>query len=244
MTLAQLFDLADARSGYVRTAKPQLVWSAITAAARSMYLWIKKENSGFFIKWDTTTIAIIAGTDEYSCPPDLDQIVRFSERLNAQDTYREILPTGINTPLFKQNQFDNIISITGGQTSSFSYIGPYSPGTAGVDGQQDIEEAAVEAEVYRVRLAPKPTDVRQTEVVYSAKFIEMTKKEDVCVIPPDGRDALLDYAVAELLRGKNDALAEKLEGSGDKKRELYLTSVRDRQIQQYATIEPYIDDLS
>lgn len=235
MTLAQIFALADQRSHYVRTAKPDLIWSAITEAARTMYLWIKKENQGFFIKWDTATIAFAYNVDEYACPADLDQIVRFSERLNSQDGYREILPTGVNSPLFRQSQFDTVISTAGVQMSDFSYIGPYFPAAA-----TDVAELAA---IQKVRIAPKPSEARQTELIYSAKFVEMAKPEDLCVIPPDGRGALLDYAVAILLQGKNDALAASMETAGDKKRELYLTSVRDRQIQQYQTVQPYLDQL-
>lgn len=235
MTVKQLFELADARSHFVRTARPELIWLAITESARQMYFWIKKENQGFFIKWDTGTIVFAAGTDEYACPADLDQIVRFSERQNAQDKYREILPSGINAPLFKQSQFDTVISTAGVQMSDFSYIGPYFPAAA----TDTIELAAVQ----KVRIAPPPSEARQTELIYSAKFVEMARDEDLCVIPPDGRGALLEYAVASLVRGKNDALADSLEKAGDKMRELYLTSVRDRQIQQYTTVQPYLDQL-
>lgn len=243
MTPAEIFALADARSGYVRTAKPDLIWSAITEAARSMYLWIKKENSGFFIKWDTATIAFVANQDEYICPPDLEQIVRFSERLNSQDKFREILTSAINAPLFRNNQFETVISTTGIQQSVFAYIGPYLTGADGEAGDQADDEAAAEAEIYKVRIAPMPGEAHQTELVYTAKFMEMRSDKDVCVIPEEGRGAVLEYAIAGVLQGKNEALAGSHKAAGDEARDLYLTSVRDRQIQAYPGVQPYLDQL-
>lgn len=243
MTPAEIYNLADARSGMVRTARPELIWSAITEAARSMYLWIKKENAGFFIKWDTTTIAMANTVEEYTCPADLDQIVRFSERINAQDRFREILPTNINAQLFRNSQFETLVGPAGAGQSIYSYIGPYLPGATGTVAAQAADEAAAEAEIYKVRIAPTPGEAHQTELVYSAKFIEMRSDKDVCVIPEEGRGALLEYAVANLLAGKDDSKAVAARAMGDEAKELYLTSVRDRQIQQYSGVQPYLDQL-
>lgn len=244
MTLKQIYALADSRSHFVRTAKPDIIWSAITEAARSLYFWIKKENKGFFIKWDTTTIAFANAQEEYTCPPDLEQIVRFSERQNSSQSWRQLTPSGVNDPLFKASQFEDVIILSGIVFSDYAYAGPYLTGPSEQTGQEAIDEAAEQAEVYKVRIAPIPSSVRQTELIYTAKFLEMTEDTDVCIIPEEGRGVLLEYAIANLLRGKSDEEAVAIKASGDEMRELYLTSVRDRQIQEYAIVQPYLDDLS
>lgn len=238
MNLKQLYDLADSGSYYSHTEKTDDIWSALTESARRLYLWVVKENRGYFIKWDTTTIAIVPGTDEYRCPMDLANILRFSERSDPSGRYRPMTPTRVESSLFIANQFEDLLSPVDGPFSDFSYIGPY---LGAAQSQQQTGDQPPGP--YSVRLAPTPQDPRETELVYSAKFLEMWKESDINVIPPEGHGAMLDYAIAHLLQANDDDNAANYTASGNQKRAEFLTFIRDRQWQQYETQEPYLQDL-
>jgi hypothetical protein len=249
MSLQKLYGLADSRSYYSKTAAPEKIWAALTEAARRIYLWIAKENRGYFIKWDYTTINIVANQDEYACPPDLGQMLRFSERdststLPQGTGYRTITPMRLTNSYFEEQQFEGILNAFNfnmGARSLYTYIGPY---LLQAQAEQNAQNAlGGNVEIYRVRIAPMPAIALSTEVIYVARFLELSKATDYNVIPPEGRGAMLDYAIAELVRDNNDDLAEKLEAQADKKREEFLTWIRERQYQQYDTQQPFLDDL-
>lgn len=96
---------------------------------------------------------------------------------------------------------------------------------------------------YKVRLAPAPSDQRQTELMYDAKYLPIVNANSYNVIPEEGHHAQLDFAKAELMRGNSDDLADKYEALAMQQVTEFLTFIRDRQTQHRAGVQPYIYDL-
>jgi hypothetical protein len=96
---------------------------------------------------------------------------------------------------------------------------------------------------YKVRLAPTPTDLRQTELIYDAKYLPIYNQNSYNVIPEEGHQCQLDFAKAELMRQSSDDLADKYEALALQELTEFLTFIRERQTQQPATQQPYLNDL-
>ena len=95
----------------------------------------------------------------------------------------------------------------------------------------------------KIRLAPTPTDLRQTELIYDAKYLPIVNENSYNTIPDEGHQCQLDFAKAELFRANNDDLADKYEALALQELTEFLTFVRERQTQQFATQQPYLSDL-
>jgi len=338
LTLAQMFALADRGSYYSHTNQPDDVFAAINEGGRRVYLWIAKELSNYFIKWDSTSIQTVPGQDEYACPPDLATMIRFGERLPGETNYRRIQPADVRTDLFTNRQFEPIVLSLDLLQSDFVYAGPYLPRAAGPQAivclapngtywQFGINDAGLPTSTpmfgsalppivpfylndagnttswqlvvsnagvfswltvafsssyrvspfpmatlplnqqtslgvtaagtwpppigqptqdkgpYKVRLAPPPSDQRQTEIIYAAKWVDIYNANSYNVIPDEGHGAQLDFAKAELLRGNSDDLAPQYEQQAMQKTTEFLTFVRNRQNQQPTRQETYLQDL-
>ncbi len=232
-TLAQMFDLARKKSYFSRPDDE--VWAALNYGAWRVYSYVLKEFRGFFIKWDETSLTLTPNVDEYTLPADLAQIVRLSERLSVNSPWLPMVPADLNSQLFIQQQFQDTITLSSGLvvTSDFTYYGPYL----------DSASTTSPTGVYKIRVAPKPTDTRACQLVYSAKFVPIINAGSQLMIPPEGSEAMLAWAVAELLRANSDQLAAEYEAKGQRDITEFLTFVRERQIQQRPTVEPYVADL-
>lgn len=230
-----MYSLLDSGTYFSHTGNSDELWNAINKAGLRTYLWIKKENKGYFIKWDTTTIAFAPNQDEYVCPADLATMIRFGERLPGETNYRRLQPTDVRTDLFAMKQFEPIVLSWELLVSDFCYIGPYLPMTAAT--QPDA------LKISNVRVAPTPQDVRQTELIYDAKWLDVVNANSFNVIPTEGHQAMLDFAKADILRSNSDDLAQTYETQAVEQLTEFLTFVRDRQTQMPSTQEPYLSDL-
>lgn len=333
-----MYALADRKSYYSHTNQPDDIWAAINEGGRRLYLWIAKEMSNYFIKWDTTTIQTVIGQDEYSCPPDLSTMIRFGERLPGETNYRRIFPTDVRSDKFAIRQFEPIVLSLDLIASDFLYVGPYLPRAAGPQAivclapngsywQFGILDAGLPTSTalygsalppiapfylndptnmtswqlvvanggmfswaaipyfpgypvapfvmatipsnlqtslgvtaagtwpppigkptsdkgpYKVRLAPMPSDQRQTEIIYAAKWLDIQNVNSYNVIPDEGHGAQLDFATKELLMGNNDDMAAQFDSQAKEKLTEFLTFIRNRQTQLAAQVEPYLNDL-
>jgi hypothetical protein len=333
-----MYALADRQTYFSHTSQPDDIWHAINEGGRRMYLWIAKELSNYFIKWDTTTIQTVIGQDEYSCPPDLATMIRFGERLPGETNYRRIQPADVRTDIFSNRQFETIVLSLDLLQSDFVFAGPYLPRAAGPQAiyclapngtcwQFGLDDAGLPMSTplfgsappsiapfimndpgnttswqlavsnagvfswsavafsagYRVspfvmatlplnqqtslgvtaagswpppigapsqnkgpskiRLAPAPSDSRQTEIIYAAKWLDIYNANSYNVIPDEGQGAQLDFAKAELLRSNSDDLAPQYEQQAMQKTTEFLTFVRNRQNQQPNRLETYLTDL-
>ena len=231
MTLQQLHDTAAARSFFARPDAE--VWFAINTSSRSVYQAISKENRQFFRTLDTTTVTIQANVQDYNLPADCEQLVRLRERINATDTWRQIYPT---EPQDREGTADYLSPSVNyaGYGSGFFYQGPYLSMADANDGQDD--------ETYSITITPIPSDTRQVEVLYNAKYIEVASGTDNYIIPSNLRDIVLDFTVAELVRPQSDSVANDFVQSGTAKLNMALTLIRDRQVQQRTLVNPYLSE--
>jgi hypothetical protein len=233
MTIQQLFDLASRKSYYSRSDVE--VWQALSSAAKWLYLEILRENRGFFIKFDATTVVLAVGQEEYTLPADLTQLLRVRERVNASTPWKVVLPSSLNDPDFTDSQFAaEWWPGSDGPVSEFEYYGPYL----------DAGAAAIATQIQKFKIEPPPVDARAVELAYIAKFVEITGVNSPKTIPAEGDDAVLEKAVATLLKDHGD-----FEGQQAAMQEAqihkvtFLQWVRDRQRQQVRQVRPYIEDM-
>lgn len=235
MTLQQMYDLANRRSYFSRPAAD--LWDALNYGAGRVYQWVVKEMSGYFVKWDTASVQLQAGVDEYPFPADLGKLIRMRETTNpATDYWRVMVPTQINANLFVTQQIQGLIWPQDDPVSPFAYVGPYLPASVLQNGKQ-----VYGVEQYNFKVAPIPQESRAVELFYAAKFLEITNAQSPLMIPTEGHQAVLAFAIAELLRGNNDNLAQEYEQRGAGDTTLYLTYVRNRQEQQPEAQQTYLD---
>jgi hypothetical protein len=235
MDLNQMYTLARSKSYFSRSDAE--IFAALNEGSRYVFQNILKENKGYFIKWDTTTVEIVPNVLEYQLPADLEQILRVRERTSASDNWRVIRndPSLTSYTQLLDSATSYIGSCYDTTESQFMFFGPYEPQSVASDADDD--------ETYNIRFSPNPIDTRTVELVYTAKFVEVTGTGSHLVIPDDGRGAVLDYAVAELLTLNGDDRAGQFYQNAERKLTMFLTLVRDRQLQDPPQVEPYLSDL-
>jgi hypothetical protein len=230
MTLQQIFEWCQKKSYFSRDDEE--IWQAINSAAHLLYKEVVLENSGYFIVFDTTDLVLAAGQEEYQLPATCEQIVRLREQLPGETAWRVVSPAGLNDPATTAASFGFDTDV-GCETSRFIYNGPYLK-------QSD---AQAEDQIYSIRIEPIPQETHNTELVYTADFVEIEGPESELVIDEEGHDALKYIATAELLLANDDDNAENFLATGEKHKTQYLKLVRKRQIQSGPTIEPFIFDM-
>lgn len=235
MTLAQIFDWCQKKSYFSRDDDE--IWQAINSAAHLLYKEVVLENRGYFIVFDTTSLVLVQGTEEYQLPNTVQQIVRLREQSVGDTTWRAMAPADFNDLATVGAQFDESFDDSffdnSDGMSKFVYNGPYlkqSDAKAG-DG------------INSIRIEPIPQETHNTELVYTADFIEITGTESPLVIDAEGHDALKYIAVAELLMTNDDDNGANFSAIGNAHKTQYLKLVRKRQIQQGPTLEPYVEDM-
>ena len=227
-TIPQMYATVNAKSYYSR---PDEIYPALDEAGFLVYTAILKEFSGFFLKFDTTTIVLTPGQTQYACPPDLGNLVNLAERQSASENWHVINPTTI------ANALDDIQDLTDwddwadgyGGDSMFKFYGPFLPmPVAGVAPTQQI------------LIEPAIDTVRMCEIAYTAKWLQITNANSLNTLPNEGTYAQQNFALAEILRGNNDSLANEYEMKAQKHLTAFLTWVRNRQIVKWPTVQPYL----
>jgi hypothetical protein len=229
--LAQMFALANARSANSRPEGE--IYSALDEAGFLVYTAVLKEFSGFFLKFDTTSIVLTPGTNIYPLPADLTQMVAIAERLTAAERWRPMDPTTLADSLFNTqdlvgwNDWEDLY----GEGSEFEFYGPYLPAVApGV------------AQVQSISVKPAIDVVRMCEIAYTAKWLPVVNEDSVVMLPNEGTYAMQNFAIAELNRANNDTLSAEYEAKGKTHLAAFLTWVRNRQLVKWPTITPYLSD--
>src|SRR5579884_4149823 len=147
MDLRTMFQLAHAKSYYSRS--DQEVWAALSASARKLYLKLVSERRGFFIVWDTTTVALVPNTEEYALPATCRQLIRVREQTSSSAPWRVVEPADINDPDFTDAQFNSVLGPNmDGPVSEFEYY-TYILNADAQSGEQE-----------RIRFEPPPYDNR------------------------------------------------------------------------------------
>lgn len=228
MNLAQMYSLANGKSYYSRPDAE--IYAALEEAGFFVYAAVLKEFGGFFLKVDTTTITLTPGTQSYTLPVDCSQIVHLAERITAAENWHPMNPIGIG------DAFDNIQQATGwdvedygyGSDSQFGFYGPF------------LDAAGAQAtQTQKIQVSPAIDTARFCEIIYTAKWMPVVDASSLVMLPDEGTHAMLNYAIAELVRSNDDSLADKYEAKGDKALVGFLTWVRARQIAAGPTIDCY-----
>lgn len=232
MTLAQIYAWCNQKSYFSRDEEE--VWGAINTAALQLYTEILNENRGYFWVWDTTSITLVANTEEYALPAAAETLVRMRERISATSDWLVVSPGDVNSDAVTLAQSAGLGNVFNDSVSEFVYIGPY-------ELQAD---AAAGTYLKRIKIAPIPVDgPRFVELLYTAKHVEIVGQESQLIIDPPGHNALKYLAVAELFAAQDDDNCERFETKGNTHKTQYLKLVRNRQQQRGRTVEPYIEDL-
>ncbi len=229
--LGQIFDQCRKASYFSRTDDE--IASAINKGGFALFSATLKEFRGYFLKWDTTTIAIAANQDTYALPADFGQMIQLAERQTASDPWSPMTPLNLNSRYFINSQFDFAGADPGGLNSQYVY-----------DIYEDGAQAEQGVTQYQVKLAPMPQQALQCQIIYAATWLEINSPNSLLMLPPEATHALQDYAIAELLQRNGDQNAGAYWQTGKDLEDRYLTFVRERQIQHQSTVEPYVDDLS
>jgi hypothetical protein len=221
------------------------IYSALTEAGFLVYAAVLKENSNFFIQFDTTTLTITPGVTTYNLPPDCTQVINIAERLSASERWRQLSTESIIQALDSPQLGDwwDAYAYNYGQ-SIFSYAGPFLPESNTVDQPSESSGGGFTGSGYQVQqiiISPTPTDTRFVELTYTAKWIPIVNSTSYVMLPDELTYAMVNYAVAELLRSNDDSLASAYEAKADKALAYALTWIRSRQIQSAPQIQPYCD---
>lgn len=228
-SVAQMFANAKAKSYYSRPDGE--VYAALNEGGKRVYDAILKEQRTFFRKVDTTTIAMVSGTQTYTLPSDVEQIIQLSERVLATDKWRPIYPANNeNDDDYIDAGFQDGLGISLGDRSDFLYIGPYLSAAA----------ALTAAQAQSVDFAPIPTDSRFVRIVYIAAWSTITASTTSLMLPSDGTLAMEAFATAELLRSNGDDLSGAYEEKAKELLSETLNAVRLGQLQAAPLVTPYL----
>lgn len=227
--LAQLYANVNADTYYSR---PNQIYSALESAGFKVFSAILKEFSGFFLKFDTTTVVLTPGVNSYALPPDLGNLVHIAEKITASENWRRIDPETIG------HAIDNMQQSVGWDwspygESGFKFYGPFLP---------EITPATLPTQTQQILISPAIDTVRMCELAYTAKWLPITGPNSLNTLPNEGTYAQQSFATAQLLRGNNDSLAADFEAEGRQQLADFLTWVRNRQIVKWPTITPYLED--
>lgn len=237
MNLPQAYALANSKSGYSRSDGE--IYDALNEGGFRVYSAVLKEYSGFFIKFDETSLVLspvaVGAPQEFALPADLTQIVHLAERTTSSEDWHPMAPETLDSAL------SNLQSVTGwdtfysdmyGSQSRFGYYGPYLDATATQAGQA--------LQIQKIRVSPAIDQVRSCQLAYTAKWLPITDASSKVMLPDEGTYAMVNFAIAELRRASDDSQSENYEDKGIKHLNSFLSWLRSRQIQSPLAIDSYL----
>lgn len=214
------------------------IYAALNEAGFYVYTKVLKENRGFFIKFDTTSIALVPGTQVYALPSDATDILHLAERAQPTQNWFPIDPTSLASSLQNQaNVYDYFIDDDWYDGEShFKYYGPYLDSADTVDAP-DVDNTD---QVQKIQITPAIDINRAVEIVYAAKWLPILDGSSELMLPEEGTHAMYNGAMATLTGDIDDTR----EGSYGQRAKLhldaFLTWVRDRQMQSGPKVKPYL----
>lgn len=233
-SLAQMFANCNAASYYSRSAGE--IYSKLEEAGFEVYAAVLKENSGFFIKFDESSLTLTTSqaNQEYTLPADFSQMVHLAERQTSSENWHEINPAdSLGAVLSHQLNASGLLSLAFGNTSGYTYYGPY------LDSGQSANSTAA-TQLQKIRISPIPDTSRFAQLVYSAKWLPIVNQNSSLMLPSEGTYAMEAKATSKLLRLNNDSLSGEFAAEGQNLETKFLTWVRNRQIQQMPSAMPYL----
>lgn len=230
MNLAQMYSLANSKSGYARPDGE--IYDALNEGGFRVFAAVLKEFRGFFIKFDETSLTLLPGTTEYALPADLTQIVNLAERISPTNDWLPMAPLGLTSALSNIQDnvgWDTFYSGSYGDWSEFGFYGPYLDATATVAGGA--------LQIQKIRVSPGIDTPRFCQIAYTAKWLPITDASSKIMLPDEGTYAMLNYAIGELRDASDDQ--SNYEAKGEKHLSSFLSWLRARQIMSPLTIRTY-----
>lgn len=234
MNLAQMYALANSKSGYSRSDVE--IWAALDRAGFRVYSAVLKEFRGFFLKFDETSLVLTPTqtNQEYTLPVDFSQMVHLAERVSSTQNWRPMQPVDIDTTVSNLQDslgWDDFYSAIYGFESLFGYYGPYLDSVDTTTTQP--------LQIQKIRVTPTPTENHFCQIAYTAKWLPITDGASKLMLPDEGTHAMESFAAAELNAMNDDSRAGMYESQGATDLAAFLVWVRNRQIQTVPTIDPY-----
>jgi hypothetical protein len=234
-SLAQMFKNCHHASYYSRDDAE--VYAKLNEAGFEVYCAVLKEFSGFFIKFDETSLSLTAtqANQEYTLPADVGQIVHLAERPTSTENWHPMSPaTNLENVLINQLVSFGLFSFGDyGNGSPFSYYGPF------LDSAGSTPAAA--SQIQKIRIAPITDQTRFVQLVYTAKWIQIVNANSLCMMPDEGTYAMEARATAKLLRLNGDTLAAQFDAQAIQMEQRFMNWIRLRQIQEPPCVQTFTD---
>lgn len=166
--LTQMWNTVNSKTAYSR---PDEIYSALSEGGFLVYTAVLKEFSGFFLKFDTTTVVLTPGTQDYPLPPDLSQLVCLSERQTASENWHVMNPTTLQDALDNAQSlvsWDDWDDLYDDRDSEFQFYGPYLPASAAT--------ATAANQIQQITVSPEIDAVRMCQIAYTAKWLPQRKQ--------------------------------------------------------------------
>lgn len=226
MNVPYIYGELDRKSYYSQSDGD--IYNAINAAGWTLYVRILRELGGYFIKFDTTSITFVQGTQTYSLPPDCDQILHLAERQTTAQKWRPMRATDLadamehaqDTSGFYNGYYDAGLY---GLQSKFAFYGPFLPATA-------ITPTPGAPQIQQIMIEPAVDQTYMVQIAYTAAWIPVRDGSTVVYLPQDAESALIDLASAELMRNNDDSLAERYAATAETKTQWLTSLMRQRQL--------------
>src|SRR5487761_2234978 len=218
MNLSQMYALCNGKSGYSRSDGE--IYSALNRAGQRVYEAVIKEYRGFFIKFDETTITLTPGTQEYTLPTDLTQILNLAERISSTQEWNPMAPetlTDALTNLQNASGWTYFYSGQYGGRSAYGFYGPYLDSTATIGVQTQ-----------KIRISPNIDQTRFCQIAYAAKWLPITDGSSKVMLPDEGTTTMESWASAELCAMNDDTRASSYMAQGDRDLSGFLSWLRMR----------------
>jgi len=229
--------ISNADNASYNSRRPGEVIAKLNEAGFEIYCSILKEFSGFFIKFDETSLTLspTQASQEYTMPADLTQIVHLAERQSSTENWHEIDPAD-NLGNVLQNQLSDagIWTQDFGEKSAFEYYGPY------LDAANAIIPGAP-SQLQKIRIDPITDVARFVQIAYTAKWVQIVSDASTLVLPDEGTYAMEAYATAKLLKLNGDTLADTFLEEAKRLEARFLSWVRQRQIQRPPQADMYLE---
>ena len=242
--LSEMFAFCQ-RVAFDRT--PDEIYAALDSAGYLVYTRVLKEQAGYFIKEDTTSLTLTpsAATGPYApqtfaLPNDLDQILFLGESPipNIGGQYQRMAPgrdlTAVEDNLGDDDWMDFAGDAWNGQGSQYSYYGPYLPASEA----QGTPDAASQQQM--IDVSPVIESPRACLLIYHAKWLRIIDDASPVMMAEQGTYAMQHFAAAELLEDMDDTRAQKLMARGERYMQGFLSDLRDRDGNQQQTIKGYL----
>lgn len=236
-SLSKMFSLCNQKTSFAHTADE--VISALNEAGEHVYQEVLKKNRGFFVKIDETDLVLTPGEpgqDQlYPLPDDCSEILHLAERPQSSpmESWHPMSPTTLGRALSDDSWGAFVNWDSFGSGSRFKY----APFLAATDTASDFTYSP---QAMQIAVTPTVDQNRACQLVYAAKWLELSDTNSKLMLPNEGTHAMYNEALAILTGDLDDSR----QGSYMQRAKIHLDSflqwVADRQLQRGMRVETYL----